>query len=371
MKKLLPATWLLSAALVIFNVGCRHGSDSDRQVTDTVAAVTDTLASEPVTITFALMGDIMPGTTFPDDFLPANGGSQLLDSCRDIITSADIAAGNLEGVLLDGPGDPRPMTNPKTYFLFRIPTASLAILADAGIDFLGVANNHINDFGEPGRMSTLATLRKGKMAHAGLRDSCDYAILDRKGVKVAITQFGHGDNNLNINDIDLLRTTVGRMKKDADMVVVAFHGGAEGREYTHVPKAPEIYVGERRGNVEEFAHAAIDAGAHLVYGHGPHVPRAWEIYNGRLIIYSLGNFCTPYRMGVNGVTGYAPLAEVTVGMDGSVVEGRIHSFIQQKGRGPLPDHSNKVSDFIRDLSATDFPDSPLRIDSDGTIRIAQ
>lgn len=371
MKKLLPAAWLLSAAFVIIATGCHGGSDSSKPSTDTVSVAVDTVPTEPVTITFALMGDIMPGTTFPEKYLPANDGRQLLDSCRDIIARADIAAGNLEGVLLDGPGEPRPMTNPKTYFLFRIPTAYLATLADAGIDFLGVANNHINDFGRPGRASTLATLRKGGMAHAGLRDSCDYAIIERKGIKVAVTQFGHGDNNLDVNDTDLLRRTVERMKKDADMVVAAFHGGAEGTAYKHVPKAPEVYVGEKRGNVEEFAHAAIDAGAHLVYGHGPHVPRAWEIYNGRLIIYSLGNFCTPFRMGVSGITGYAPLAEVTIDTDGRLVEGRIHSFIQQSGRGPLPDRGNKAAALIRDLSAEDFPDSPLRIAPDGTLGIEQ
>lgn len=370
MKTLITAAAILLAATC---AGCA-GADATATTgaTDSLAlAAADTVAPEPVTLTFALMGDIMPGTTFPANYLPANNGRQLLDSCRHIIERADIAAGNLEGVLLDGPGKPRPMTNPKTYFLFRIPTAYLATLADAGIDFLGIANNHINDFGQPGRTSTMATLRAANMAHAGLKDSCDYAILDRKGLKVAITQFGHGGNNLDVNNLDLLRQTVERMRNEADMVIVAFHGGAEGTAYVHVPHAPETYVGEKRGNVEEFAHAAIDAGAHMVYGHGPHVPRAWEIYNDRLIIYSLGNFCTPYRMGVSGITGYAPLAEVTIDQNGHLVGGQIHSFIQQRGRGPLPDHTNKVATFIRDMSASDFPSSPLRISDTGELSVGE
>ncbi|KKK93514.1 hypothetical protein LCGC14_2692140, partial [marine sediment metagenome] len=56
----------------------------------------------------------------------------------------------------------------------------------------------------------------------------------------------------------------------------------------------EIYLGYDRGNIYEFAHMVVDAGADVVFGHGPHVTRAAEIYKDRFIIYSLGNFCT-YR----------------------------------------------------------------------------
>lgn len=336
-------------------------------------AATDTIPAviRADSLTMAFVGDIMMGTTFPDSVsgthLPKDGGRHLFDDCRAIFERVDITAGNLEGSFLEGPGKRRPMTNPNTYFIFRMPPEYVHNLTDAGFDFVGLANNHINDFGEPGRQSTMATLRAAGLGHAGLKGRCETAYYDRGGLRVGITQFGHGDNNLDVTDLDELRRVVANLRDSADIVVVAFHGGAEGTAYMHVPFKPEVYVGEQRGNVAEFAHAAIDAGADVVYGHGPHVPRAVELYNDHIIFYSLGNFCTPYRMGVGGVTGYAPVAEITIGADGKFRSGRIHSFIQQRGRGPVADSTNAAAKLIRRLSAEDFPASPLIIADDGTI----
>ena len=323
-------------------------------------------------MTFAFVGDIMMGTTFPDSVngshLPPAGGAHLFDDAAPVLQRADIAAGNLEGSFLDGPGERRKMTNPDTYFIFRMPPAYVGNLTRAGFDFVGLANNHINDFGASGRRSTMATLDSVGLPYAGLKGRCEIAVIERKGLKVAMTQFGHGGNNLDVNDLGELKRVVKAMRDTADIVVVAFHGGAEGSAHQHVPHAPETYVGERRGNVEEFARAAVDAGADIVYGHGPHVPRAAELYKEHIIFYSLGNFCTPYRMGINGVTGYAPVAEVTVdASDGHFVDGKIHSFIQQRGRGPRADSTNKAARLIRSLSAEDFPESPLRIADDGSL----
>ena len=77
---------------------------------------------------------------------------------------------------------------------------------------------------------------------------------------------------------------------DYDIVVVTFHGGAEGADAIHIPFAEEEYYGEPRGDVVWFARGAVDAGADLVIGHGPHVVRAMERYNDRLIAYSRNNF---------------------------------------------------------------------------------
>lgn len=352
-----------------------RGADAEAaadSVVDTVATVaTDTA---PATMTFAFVGDIMMGTTFPDSVggshLPPEGGARLFDDVAPILSRVDIAAGNLEGSFLDGPGQRRKMNNPKTYFVFRMPTSYVGNLTRAGFDFVGLANNHINDFGEPGRRSTMSTLREAGLPYAGLKGRCEMAVIERNGLKVAMTQFGHGGNNLDVNDLNELKRVVKAMRDTADLVVVAFHGGAEGSSYLHVPHAAETYLGERRGNVEAFAHAAIDAGADIVYGHGPHVPRAAELYKGHIIFYSLGNFCTPYRMGINGVTGYAPIAEVTVDTaDGRFVDGKIHSFIQQRGRGPRADSSNQAARLIRRLSTEDFPSSPLKIADDGTLGV--
>lgn len=325
----------------------------------------------PETVTIAFTGDIMMGTTYPDSIhgtgLPPNDGKNIFDDVRDIISSADFAGGNLEGSFLEGPGHRRPMTNPKTYFIFRMPPHYVNNLLDAGYDFVGIANNHINDFGEPGRQSTMKTLRDAGLAHAGLKDKCETAYVTRNGVVFGVAQVGHGNNNVDVNDIDEVKRVVRQMRDSADIVILSFHGGAEGSAHTHVPGKMETYVGEQRGNVKDVAHAAIDAGADVVFGHGPHVVRAAELYKDHPVFYSLGNFCTPCRMGIAGLTGQAPIAVVTLDMSGKFVTGKIHSFIQKRGLGPRKDDTNSAAKQIKALSAQDFPNSPLIIAEDGSL----
>lgn len=362
---------IIIAGLILSGCTGSRSQDSSAMVTEGVQTEQPELQG-PDSVTIAFVGDIMMGTTFPDSVhgshLPPNDGKNLFDDCRDIISEADFAGGNLEGSFLEGPGKRRPVTNPNTYFIFRMPPSYVNNLLDAGFDFVGIANNHINDFGEPGRQSTMKTLRDAGLAHAGLLNYCETAIVERNGVRFGIAQVGHGDNNVDVNNLEEVRRVVKQLRDSADIVVLSFHGGAEGTAFTHVPKAPEVYVGEKRGNVMEVAHAAIDAGADAVFGHGPHVVRGAELYKGHIIFYSLGNFCTPFRMGIGGLTGQAPVAVVTLDRDGRFVGGSIHSFIQQRGIGPRKDPSNAAARQIRELSRQDFPSSPLKIDDDGTMR---
>jgi len=326
-------------------------------------------------ISFAFVGDVMMGTTFPDSVrgthLPANDGRDLFSNCTEIIKSADVACLNLEGTLLDGVGHRRKMKNPATYYIFRMPTKYVDNLVAAGFDFAGIANNHINDFGAPGRKSTVNTLQKSGLKHSGLRGVNEIAVLERKGLRIAVAQFGHGGNNLSVNDMNELERVINNMRDTADIVVVSFHGGAEGTKHTHVPFAVETFVGEKRGNVAAFAHKAIDLGADIVYGHGPHVPRAVELYNDRLIIYSLGNFCTPYRMNITGISGYAPLITVNTDRQGRFVSGKIHSFKQRRGAGPVKDSSCGAATLIRRLTVEDFPKTPLTITNEGDINMVR
>lgn len=358
--------------LCVIAGACARQSAGGQADSTAVAVTNDSIApARADSLTLAFVGDIMMGTTFPDSVhgshLPADDGRHLFDDCKEILRRVDVACGNLEGSFLAGPGKRRPMRNPSTYFVFRMPPGYAGNLTDAGFDFVGIANNHINDFGEPGRSSTMATLDSIGLAYAGLKGRCEMAVIERKGLKIGLTQFGHGSNNLDVNDLAELRRVVNELRQKADIVVVSFHGGAEGSGQIHVPHEAEVYLGERRGNVEEFAHAAIDAGADVVYGHGPHVPRAAELYKGHIIFYSLGNFCTPYRMGISGVSGYAPVAEVTIGRDGRFIRGQIHSFIQQRGVGPRADATNSAAKHIGRMQQADFPSSPLRISPSGEI----
>jgi hypothetical protein len=112
----------------------------------------------------------------------------------------------------------------------------------------------------------------------------------------------------------------------------------------------------------------IDEGAALVLGHGPHVPRAMEIYRGRLIAYSLGNFATYRMFNLMGFNGTGPILEVELGRKGQFIAGRILP-IRQRGAGvPAPDAEATATDLLRWLSAEDFPETGVAIDTEGRIR---
>ncbi len=322
---------------------------------------------------FAFVGDIMMGTNYPETpkgaYLPANNGADLFKDVRRILRGVNIAAGNLEGTLLDAGGTPKRCSNPAVCYAFRMPQKYVNNLVDAGFDFVSIANNHINDFGPTGVSSTERTLTGAGIKYAGLKGRCETATIERDGRKIGFVAFGHNRGTMSINEFAEMQRVVSRLKKNHDLVVVSFHGGAEGKGHSHVPHKTETAFGENRGDVEKFAHAAIDAGADVVYGHGPHVTRAAELYNGHLILYSLGNFCTPYRVSVGGISGYAPVVVATIDSDGKFVSGQIHSFIQQKGIGPRLDPTDAVAKNIRNLSQSDFPSSQLDIASDGTMTV--
>lgn len=323
------------------------------------------------TLTLAMVGDIMLGTTYPESpkgaYLPANDAADVLRDALPLLRDADLALGNLEGSLLDRGGKVKPCGNPATCYAFRMPRRYVRHLVDAGFDYVGIANNHINDFGPEGIASTMAVLDSAGIKYSGMAGKCNTAVIIRDGRKIGLVAFGFSRGTLNINNIPEAQRIVRDLKKDNDIVIVSFHGGAEGKKYTHVPRKVEVAFGQQRGDVEKFAHAVVDAGADVVYGHSPHVVRGAELYKDRLILYSLGNFATPYRFSITGISGYAPVVTATINADGSFASGKIHSFIQQKGVGPRVDPTNAVAKEIRSLSLADFPASPLTIASDGTM----
>ncbi|MGH9820288.1 MAG: CapA family protein, partial [Pyrinomonadaceae bacterium] len=256
------------------------------------------------TITINAVGDVMLGSTsINDSFLPPNDGRDLLKPMIPTLSAADITFGNLEGPMLEGgtstkcPPPPKPVPGqepePIRCFAFRVPTRYGKYLKEAGFDVMSLANNHAGDFGNYGRSSTRKVLDSLGIKYAGSdRTKYSTAFLEVKGKKVAIIGFAHNNLVPNVNDLATAHQLVAAAKKKADIVIVSFHGGAEGEAAQHVPKETEVFVGEKRGDVYAFAHAVIDAGADLVLGHGPHVLRAMEIYKGHLIDYSMGNFAT-------------------------------------------------------------------------------
>ena len=170
-----------------------------------------------------------------------------------------------------------------------------------------------------------------------------------------------------INNIDSARRTVQHLDSLVDVIIISFHGGAEGSKYTSVPREHEYFYGEDRGDVYKFSHELIDAGADVILGHGPHVPRAIEIYKNRLIAYSLGNFATYGRFNLRGVNGLAPILSFEIGPDGKFLSGRIISAKQVGAGIPVPDPEQQSLNKIKELTKKDFPEVELSFDESGEI----
>src|SRR5204863_2221734 len=121
------------------------------------------------------------------------------------------------------------------------------------------------------------------------------------------------------------RRLIRKAARRADLVVCAIHAGAEGTSAVHVTGAEELYLGEDRGNAEAFAHMAVDAGADLVLGSGPHVLRGMEFYRDRLIAYSMGNFAGYHDFALDGVLADSAILRLTLAADGAFRRGRVRS----------------------------------------------
>lgn len=325
------------------------------------------------TLTIAAVGDIMLGTSYPNNLtLPPDSARDSFAAIADELRSADVTMGNLEGTLAGDSINPAhyKLHLKSTAYLFRMPPAYRQVFKDAGFDVLSLANNHIGDFGDKGRQSTMANLDSVGIQYGG-QLTHPIAIFKIKGVTYGFCSFSPNANVLPLLDLPNATRVIDSLKKQCDIVIVSFHGGGEGAGFEHVPRAMESYIGEKRGDVYAFAHNAIDAGADMVFGNGPHVSRGMELYKNRMIAYSLGNFCTYKSVSVEGVCGLAPLLKIKVKKKGEFLNGRLIALRQTHLDGLTRDSTNRVINRIRELTLTDFPESGLNIADDGTITIAQ
>lgn len=309
------------------------------------------------TITISAMGDIMFGSNFPDmkDF-PPNDGENLLEPFAKYFNDTDITFGNVEGVFLNSGGTPKGKGS--NIFCFRQPEKLAGLYKKYGFNLLSIANNHMADFGQTGIESTDRTLSELAIAFAGSK-SRPTAELTVKGISVGFAAFAPHNGSVDMNDIANAEATVKDLKSRNKIVIVSFHGGGEGEKFQHVPKKTEIFYGQNRGNVYEFAHRMVDAGADLVIGHGPHVVRAQELYKNKFIAYSLGNFCTYGKFSLKGPNANAPMLKLKLNSSGDFISGEIISGKQLGEGGPVLDEAQTAFYKIKELSSQDFPDSPL------------
>jgi poly-gamma-glutamate synthesis protein (capsule biosynthesis protein) len=185
---------------------------------------------------------------------------------------ADLSIVNFEGTLTD-----TVQRAPGRRWYFRAPPEFVRVLTEGGIDAASVANNHIGDFGRAGQEETIQTLKDAGIAVHGMGEA---ALVERQGISIGLL----GYDNLNSTGVRaavIIAQAAAEIaelrERGAQLVIVSVHWGLE-------------YVIEPTANQQSLGRALIDAGADLVLGTHPHIWQGIERYNGRYIVYSMGNF---------------------------------------------------------------------------------
>lgn len=320
----------------------------------------ETTPAEGDRLRVAAVGDVNFGSAWPEARAAVPPGVDApFAGFKEVLSGADATIGNLETVLADSGSSSkcRPDSKPGTCFAFRAPTRFAEGLAHAGFDAVSIANNHAGDFGAPGRKATVAALDAAGVRHSGLIG--DLATWEQGGVKYAFLGASFGSETYRIQEIGPLQKVVAALAEKADIVIVEFHAGAEGKGAEHVPKGVEKFLGENRGDSRAFARAMVDAGADLVLGAGPHQVRGMERYRGRLIAYSLGNFSGWSTFSLAGPGGITCVLEAEVAKNGVLTALTLHpGFIREPGL-PEPDPKGRAIEAVRRLSKEDFGDALL------------
>ncbi|MBX3721385.1 MAG: CapA family protein [Turneriella sp.] len=316
------------------------------------------------TITIKAVGDMVPGTLYPERRVPEKPYETIFAPIQEYLSGADILFGNFESTLTNYPKTSK-NTASKHVFAFRTPPETAAVLKRAGFHVLSTANNHSGDFGERGFSDTMANLKAQGITAIGRKGQIAYKTI--QGVEFAFIPFSYLRAHSNVKDLDGMRELVRTAREKADVVVISCHWGGEGEKFLHTKNETEMFYGENRGNLIAFSHAAIDAGADLILGHGPHVVRALELYKGRLIVYSLGNFIGYGALSSRGKTGLSLVLAVKLDGEGKFVSGKIIPMNMPEKSLPRYDASGKTIELMRDLTRSDFPRTRLQISEDGTI----
>lgn len=317
-----------------------------------------------VNIKIKAVGDIVPGTNYPQDRLhPQN--KVLFQSVKPLLKGADILFGNFESTLTNYPFSPKGVGG-GLIVAFRTPPSYTQILKEAGFDVMSVANNHSFDFSDQGFADTIQNLEKASIKALGKKGQI--LIAHRKGLSIAWIGFSYFDEHNSLHNLKKAKALVQKARENADMVVISIHAGSEGTGAMNVRNQTESFFGENRGNMVMFSRTMIDNGADLILGHGPHVPRALELYKGKLIAYSLGNFMGYQTLSTDAELAYSLVLEVELNNQGDFVSGKIIPVHLNSQGIPYPDWQGRSISLMRQLTQSDFPNTPLTIDKNGQIR---
>ncbi len=244
------------------------------------------------TVTLVFGGDVMLGRGI-DETVQSKGPRYIWGDVLPLLRDADSTLVNLECAIA-GPGE----RFPNRVFYFRAAPETGRALAEAGIDYVSLANNHAMDFRARGLMETVKHLDAMGIAHAGAgadRQAATLpAVVEVKNIKVGVIAFADhfreyaasddspGINWIELNDLGRVRAAIdAARKRGADLVVFSIHWGPNMRE----APTPQFV---------EFAHAVIDAGADIFHGHSAHIFQGIEIYKGKPIFYDTGDLIDDY-----------------------------------------------------------------------------
>ena len=340
-------------------------------------------------VRLAFVGDINLGTSTLPDGIPPDSGRGLLDPARPSLTG-DLVVGNFEGVLADTGTSTKCLVTPpptikqrksakpradeppavrRNCYAFRTPTGLAPRLLEAGFTHLNLANNHANDLGWPGRQSTERTLTDLGINLYGPLGMISVDTVRRGDSLTAVGLIGFTTYPFapNLLEIERSAALVDSVRPQVDLLIVTFHGGAEGVKALHTGVAAESLGTEPRGDLRRWARAVIDAGADAVIGHGPHVLRGMEFYRGRLIAYSLGNFLTYRGFNLDGPLGITGVLQLEFADDRRLRRARLVPLVQLPRRGPAPDPDRAAIELIRTLSVEDFGPAAAHISPAGEI----
>ena len=230
---------------------------------------------ETVSLNVSMVGDCTIGTDIQFDtsrnfnaFYTVNGPSYFFENVKSILETDDLTVVNMEGTLTESEN-----RQDKT-FAFKGDPSFAEVLTDGSVEAANLANNHSKDYGEESYTDTIRYLEDAGISTFGYDRT---AVVDVKGIQVGLVGIyeladGMERESQVIENINAVRN------QGADLVIVSFHWGQE----------KETYPDDIQ---KSLAHTAVDNGADLVVGHHPHVLQGIEKYNGKNIVYSLGNFC--------------------------------------------------------------------------------
>ncbi|HUY92041.1 MAG TPA: CapA family protein [Pirellulales bacterium] len=271
-------------------------------------------------IRLALAGDVMLGR-LTDHALRQRGLNYPWGNVLPRLKAADLTVVNLECVVSRSG---RPWSRWSKTFHFRAAPHAIHALRLAGIDAVTLANNHVLDYEEPALLEMLTSLSRADIAFAGagrnLEEARRPAFLEARGLRLAIVAFtdnepgwaatatSPGTNWLEVSlgeeSLAIVRQSIAAARQGgADAVLVSNHWGP------NMVERPSALF-------RQFAHAVIDAGADIYFGHSSHLFQGVELYRGRPIIYDAGDFVDDYAVDPELRNDRGLLFELSLGRHG-------------------------------------------------------